>query len=189
MRELEALLGQLEEAGQNLQRVSVGDLRRQLGSDAFGPALLVLALFLLSPIGDIPGAPTTLGLFILLIAGQLAAGRQSFWLPGFLLRRSMKTAHLAKAVRFIRPVGRFVGALIRPRLAFLTEGAYARGIAAVCCLLTLCLPPMEFVPFASLAPAVALTAFALALVARDGLLASLALAFTGGAFYLVARLL
>lgn len=188
MHEFDKLLQQLEGATEESDRVSVADIRHRLGDNAFGPALLTLGIIALSPIGDIPGAPTVMSGFIVLIAAQLAAGRENFWLPQFLLRRSLKAGSLRRAVRLVRPVGRFLGKIIWQRVAFLTRGAFARAIGAACALLALMLPPLEVVPFGATVPSSAITAFGLALVARDGLLASLALLLSGAGVYLVATI-
>lgn len=49
-------------------------------------------------------------------------------------------------------------------------------------------PPLEVVPFGATVPSSAITAFAIALVARDGLLALLSLALTIGGGYFVLKL-
>lgn len=188
MYEFDKLLQQLEQASEDRDRVSVADIRNHLGSHAFGPALLTLGIIALSPIGDIPGVPTVMSAFIVLIAGQLALGRANFWLPQFLLRRSVKAGSLRKAVRLVRPVGRLLGSVIWARFSFLTRGVFARAIGAACAMLALMLPPLEFVPFGATVPSSAITAFGLALVARDGLLASLGLLLSGGGVYLVASM-
>jgi hypothetical protein len=148
--------------------------------------LLTLGIIALSPIGDIPGAPTVMSGFIVLIAGQLAAGRESFWLPQFLLRRSLEAASLRKTVRLMRPVRRFLGRIICLRFAFLTRGAFARanGGGAQCS--RSCCRPSKSSPFGAIGPSSAITAFGLALVAHHGLLASLALLLSGAGVYLLA---
>ena len=189
MQDFQELLDELDEAADRSERVSVADVRAQIGTDAFGSAILVLGLILLSPVGGIPGLPTIHGILFVLVAGQLTLGRDGFWLPGFLLRRSLKADHVKKAVRVSRPVARVVGKVVHKRMAWLASGAFARAIGVVCALLALCLPPLEIVPFGALVPAVALTAFGLALVARDGLVAILGLAATFGSLYAIFRLL
>jgi len=180
-----AVLAQVEHAGQGSREVAVADIIERLGTAAFGPALLVLGLVALSPIGDIPGVPTVMGLVILLIAGQLLAARQRFWLPGWLLKRRVNSSRLLTTVRYARPAARFLGRFLKPRLTFLTDGPFARAAGGFACLLALSLPPLEFVPFAATVPSSALTLLGLALVTRDGLLAALALLLGTTAAYLV----
>ncbi len=189
MREFGKILDQMEQASQEGESVSVADVQAHLGSHAFASTLLLLGVLSLSPIGDIPGAPTVFSLFFVLVAGQLLLGRDAFWLPGFLRRRSMKAARLRKAIGVARPVARFLAQIIRPRLTWLTRGPYERAIGGLCVLLALTLPFLEFVPFGATVPSSALTLFALALVARDGLLAALALSASGFGLYLIASVL
>ena len=186
LREFENILDRPEEASRAGETVSVADIRHRLGDGAFGPALFLLGLICLSPIGDIPGMPSLLGIFVILIAGQLLAGRDHFWLPGFLVERSVNSGRLRKAIGFVRPVARFLGKVLRPRLAFLTQGPFARAIGALCILLALTLPFLEVVPFGATVPSAAITLFALALIARDGLLASAATLVSGIGIHLVA---
>ena len=61
-----------------------------------------------------------------------------------------------------------------------------RMIAIVCVLLAAAMPPMELVPFSANGAGAALVAFGLALIARDGLLAVLALLITFTTLGLVA---
>jgi hypothetical protein len=43
--------------------------------------LLLASVALASPLSGIPGIPTSMGVLVLLIAGQLIVGRDYFWLP------------------------------------------------------------------------------------------------------------
>lgn len=185
MQELQQLLDTLDGAAADRDRVAVGDVCARLGENAFGPALLVLGLLALSPLGDIPGMPSIMSVLIVLVGGQFALGRDTFWLPERLRRRSVKSDHLRRAVRVLRPVARFAGKVVYRRLPALVTGTGARVIGAACALLALTLPPLEFVPFAATAPSSAITVLSLALVAQDGLLALLAAALTVAAAYLV----
>ena len=89
------VLDRRDELGASRERVPVDDIRECLGRDAFGPALLTLGLVALSPVGDIPGAPTFLSIFIVSVGVQWAAGRSEPWLPRALAVRSFKAAACA----------------------------------------------------------------------------------------------
>ena len=172
---LEQLLDRLGEAAQERDRVSLDAVLRVVGRRSFGVLLLAAGLITLAPlIGDIPGVPTVMGLFVVLIALQLLLGRERFWLPGWLLGRSVRADHLRRALVWMRRPARFVDRFLRPRLTFLTAGPAAYAIAAMCILIAAVMPVMEFVPFSANAAGVALTSFGLSLIVRDGLLAMLA---------------
>jgi hypothetical protein len=186
VQEVGEVLDRLDDLGASLERVSVDDLKDCLGRDAFGPTLLTLGLMALSPVGDIPGAPTVLAIFIFSVGVQMAAGRDELWLPRALARRSFKGHRLCQTARLFRPVVRVLAVIVRARLTFLTEGPFARAIAGICAVLALTLPPLEIVPFGATIPSSVITGFSIALVARDGLLAliSFVLMIAGGYFIL-----
>jgi hypothetical protein len=186
---LAELLDVLGRAGEGKAEASVGDIHEAIGIRSFGPLLLAAGLIGLTPIGDIPVVPTFLAVIVILIAGQLLIGLRGFWLPGFIRRRSVRRDRLHKAIRFVRPVARGVDRVIRPRLSWLTEGPFTYAIAAACVLIALAIPPLELVPFAATAPAVAVTLFGLGLIARDGTVIVLAFGFSAASFYLAARAL
>jgi hypothetical protein len=54
-------------------------------------------------------------------------------------------------------------------------------------MIALAIPPMELVPFAATIAGAALTAFALSLIADDGLLMLIALGFTAGVAVVLVR--
>jgi hypothetical protein len=126
---------------------------------------------------------------VLLVTGQLLAGRHSFWLPGFISRRSVTAQRLDSGLRRIQPVARWIDRFLRPRLTFLMNGVATYLVAAACLSLACMLPVLELVPFGAAAPALAITAFALAMVANDGILAVLGYAATAASLYLIGNFL
>lgn len=176
---LEQMLQQLCGAA-NDERVSVDDLLSAVGRRSFGPLILLAGLVTLSPIGDIPGTPTLVALLVLLVSTQLLWGRSSFWLPGWLLRRSVASTTMARSIGWLERPARFIDRFLRPRLAMFVEGFAVRLIAVVTLMVSLAMPVMEVIPFSASGAGGALTAFGLALIARDGLMALLALVVTVG---------
>ena len=161
------------------QETSLGTILETIGPRSFGPLVLLAGLITLVPvIGAIPGVPTIMGIIVMLTAGQMLFGRQEFWLPQTLLKRSVKQDNLDKTVRFSRPAARFVDRIFKPRLTNLIKGPGLYLIAVACVLISAALPVMELVPFSALSAGAALAAFGIALVARDGLLALIAMVIT-----------
>jgi hypothetical protein len=189
LQEVAEVLDRLDELGASQERVTIDDVQECLGRNAFAPAMLTLGLLALSPIGDIPGAPTVLSIFIVTVGMQMVVGRRELWLPRFLADRSFSAHRLRQTARVFRPVVRIVGMIVWRRLTFLTVGLFERAIAALCVLLALTLPPLEVVPFGATVPSSVITGLAVALVARDGLLALLSLGLMLGGGYCVIGLL
>lgn len=163
--------------------VTVADILDAVGRRSFGAMLLVPGLIVLSPISGIPGVPTLGAIGVLLIAGQMLIGRESFWVPEFLRRRRISRARMQKARGFLMTLARVVDRVVRPRLSVLTRGPFVYLIAAICVLIGLIMPPLEAILFANVVTSAAISAFGLALVAHDGLLASLALILTLASFW------
>lgn len=181
------LLDHLQEADDSQGRVSLGAIMETIGSRSFGPLLLLAGLVTLAPIiGPIPGVPTIMGLLVLLTAGQLLLGRDQFWLPKWVMSKSVEKQKLDKAIDWMRKPASWFDNITGPRLVYLTQGAAVHVVAGTCILLALMLPVMEFVPFSALSVGLALAAFGLALIARDGVLMIIAgVACVGGAGVLV----
>jgi hypothetical protein len=180
---LEELLDRINEAARGHERVSIDGILQLVGRRSFGPLLLFAGLIALSPIiGDTPGVPTMVGLFVLIITVQLLFGREYLWLPQWLLKRSIARDNLCKALGWLRKPARVVDRLVRPRLTALTHTIGMYVIAAVSFVIAAAMPVMEIIPLVANGAGAALTAFGLALVAHDGLLAIAAFLFTGATF-------
>lgn len=179
--DLEQLLDRIEEAAEeDGESVSLEEILKFVGRRSFGPVLLLAGIVTVAPIvGDIPGVPTVIGLFVLLVGVQLLFGRDHFWLPQWMLRRSMANDKLCKAIGWMRRPAAFIDRFLKPRLPMFTEGPMVHVIALVCVGIAVAMPLMEVVPFTANFAGAALTAFGLSLIAHDGLLALLAFAFTG----------
>lgn len=176
-----------EAAAQNPhEKVSIDSIMDMIGRRSFGPLLLLAGLIILAPvIGDIPGVPSIMGMFIFLVAIQLLIGQEHFWLPNWLLQRAVPADKLIKAVEWLRKPAHYIDKLIRPRLPLFVNGIAKYLIAVVCILIALMLPFMEVIPFSANAGGLALVAFGLALIARDGLLALFSFILTGLTVWLI----
>ncbi|WP_235040412.1 exopolysaccharide biosynthesis protein [Vreelandella profundi] len=181
------LIDSIEEMEQDASRVSVNDVVYAVGRRSFGPLLLVAGLITLAPIiGDIPGMPTLMAVLVLLVSGQLLAGREAFWLPNWLLKRSLSREKFDKAIKWMKKPARWIDGLLRVRLPWLTGYIGIRVTAVVCLLIALAMPPMEFIPFSANGAGLALTLLGLGLVARDGLALLLGFALFGATCVFIA---
>jgi len=138
---LEQLINRIGEAAQDGDRVSLGNILEVVGHRSFGPLLLVAGLITLAPIiGDFPGMPTIIGIIVFLISVQLLFGRKYFWLPSWLLKRSVARDKLGKAIEWLRPPARFIDRFLRPRLKILTQGFAIYAIAFICMVIAAAMP-------------------------------------------------
>lgn len=183
---LEQLLDRIDREAVEGSRVSLDAILDAVGRRSFGPLLLVAGFVTLAPlIGAIPGVPTIMAVLVLLTTAQLLFRREHFWLPHWLLKRSMPRDKLCKALKWFRPPARFFDRLSRPRLTIFIQGAGLYIIAIVCIAIAVVMPAMEVVPFSAHVAGMILIVFGLALIAHDGFLALLALAVTAVAIGLV----
>ncbi len=180
---LKQLLVLIGYAAYGQDKITVGNIIEVIGSRSFGPLLLLIGIILFSPLSGIPGMPTTMGVFLLLLALQLLFGRKYFWLPDWLLKRSVTRTRLDKSLKWMRPVSGFIDRFLEPRLTVFTNGPGMYAIALICMVIAVCLPIMELIPFSASAAGAVLTFFGLSLISDDGLFALVAFgltAFTAG---------
>lgn len=173
------LLERLEEAASNEDQISIQKIIEVVGARSFGPLLLIAGLIALAPvIGDIPGVPTTLGIFILLLAVQMMFRDGKIWLPQWLLKRSVSRDKFLKGTGWLHKPAKYLDRLFRPRFkAVFQSGKYF--ILLSCAIIAALMPLMEIVPFSANIAGFAFTVLGLSLITHDGLLASLALTITG----------
>lgn len=187
LRKLEPLLERIEQASSRERHVSIGTVVRAVGARSFGPLLVVAGLIAVSPLASIPTVPTLAGLLVVAVSVQLLMGRERVWLPRWILRRSVRRRRARKGLSVLRRPARVVDRAVRTRLPFLAAGIARHAIAAVCCVIGLTMPVMELVPLSVHLAGGAVSAFGLALLARDGVLAAAALIATGGTLGLLGR--
>jgi hypothetical protein len=182
---LSTLLDRLEESVIHDGRTSVGHLLEEIGQPSFGPMLVAIGVAGVTPISGVPTVPSLLGFSTAVVALQLLIGRKHFWLPGAMLRKHVTRGRLRSSIGLARKPARFVDRLLKPRLEFFTGALGTRLVAAVCVLIAFAVPPLELLPFAAALPSLAIAAFGLGLIARDGLLVLIALAISGTSLALV----
>lgn len=174
---LQQLLDNIRELAKGQEKTRMGDLLDAAGQPSFGPLLLLAGIVTVAPlIGDIPGVPTLVSLFVFLVAVQLLMKRNHVWLPQKLLDYSISTGKINKILDWAGRIAKHVDRWIRPRMTRLTQGAGTHLVAALCLLIAMAMPVMELVPFSANAAGAALIALGLSLMAHDGLWAALAFA-------------
>ena len=171
------VVDELKDASQGKDTVEVGQLIDALDQRGYGPALAVIPLMELTPLGGIPGFPTVLALLVGILALRLLLGYQHFWAPNWLRERSLKSEKVLKSVEWLRPVSEWIDDKLHARLSRFAGPTGQKVACVVILCLCLSVPPLEVVPFATSAPMIVISIFGLALLYRDGLL--MLLAFIG----------
>lgn len=165
------------------ERIAIADMLEVMRARAFGALLMIFAFpnILPSP----PGLAGILGLPLMFLSAQMMLGRAP-WLPQFIARRSMPRSAFAVMVEKITPWLARAERLLRARAEFLASGPAQRVIGAICLILSigLALP----VPFANLAPALAICLIGLGVLERDGAWVLLGIGAAAGALVWVATL-
>lgn len=161
--------------------VQIGHATEAFGSRSYGPFLVIVPLIDISPVGGIPGLPTAMALVVFLIAIQIVLGRKHLWLPGFIAKRTVSADKVRKVADKTRGVANFLDRWFHGRLPALTQGPFVRAAGVAIILMTFAVPPLELLPFATTAPMVAILAFGLALMVRDGVLMIIATVLAAGA--------
>ncbi|GAA4447721.1 exopolysaccharide biosynthesis protein [Novipirellula rosea] len=179
VHDLRSVLDRVEAAAKDESKVSIGDVMDRLGKHSFAPMLLLPGLIMVAPvIGDIPGVPVMMGLIVILGSVQVVMKRDHFWIPGWLENRKVNSSKVSKTIGWLRKPARFLDRWSKERYTYLVDHAGIYVIAAVCIVIAAATPVMEVVPMSANVAGAAITAFGLAILARDGLIAMLAIAFS-----------
>lgn len=165
---LTLLIDELQDSSSG-QTLTLDDVLSVVGERGFGPLILIISLIALLPTGGVPGVPTACALCVVLLAGQLVAGKHRPWLPARLRRLAIDRHRYKRVAERIKPWTQRIDRLLKPRLVHLTDGWMVRVVGAAVLLIALCMPPLELVPFAAAGPAAALVLIGLGITARDGI--------------------
>jgi len=175
---MEQLLNWMQESARGRSFVSIGEMMDSVGRRSFGPMVLLAGIILVTPLSGVPGIPTVMGLLTLLTLGQVLLGQKHLWLPSWIVQRRIARHRLQQGLRWLRPSAQRIDRLTRPRLTFIVDGPGLYLMALGCMVISVAMPATEVVPFSSSIAGLALTAFGLAMISRDGVLALVAWAIS-----------
>lgn len=175
--DLTDLLERIDDVADKGSQVTIGDILNGIGQHSFAPLLLVPGLVMVAPvIGDIPGIPTLMGLLVIVVSVQFIVGRKRFWIPRWIEDRKVSSSKVKKTLSWLRAPANFVDRWSKPRFTKLINHAGVSVIATVCIVIAMATPMMEVVPMSANVAGAAVTAFGVAILVRDGLLAMIAIA-------------
>jgi hypothetical protein len=169
--------------------LTLGEILESVGRRSYGPLLLVIGLFAISPATIVPGMTWLAAALTLVVAGQMALGLPRIWLPGAALKAALPRHAVRTGVEKARGVAKAIDKLLKPRLTFLSKPPFVNLVALLCIVAALITFPLGLIPFAPLAPGLAVVFFGLGMVARDGLWLGLGTAAMAGALWLVKPLI
>lgn len=184
--DLQAAVGEEGSAPPNM---TLREVMASVGRASYGPLLLIIGLFAISPATIIPGMTWLAAALMLLIAGQMALGMKHVWLPRWALDAKAPRSMVRLGVREAREWSLKIDGLLKPRLEFLARPPFVNVVAVLCIGSALISFPLGLIPFAPLAPGLAVVFFGLGMVARDGLWLGLGTALVVGAFWVAVPLL
>jgi hypothetical protein len=165
--------------------VRLGVLMNAVGRQSYGPLLLIIGLFSISPATVVPGMTTVAAVITLLVAAQMALGLKRPWLPRAMLNIKVPRQMFFAFIDKTRPtVDRLDGDWVRPRWTFMTVPLFVNMVALCVIAAALITFPLSIIPLAPLAPGLAVVFFGIGMTARDGLWLSIGIALTVGALWL-----
>lgn len=172
------------------EKVPVRALVNAVGRRTYGPLLLVIGLFAISPATIVPLMTSFTAIVILVLALQMAIGLKRPWLPKSILDIEAPRQQMLNFFEKARPtVEKLDGVWLRPRLTFLTMPPFVTLVALCVAAAALITLPLSFIPFAPLAPGIAIVLFGLGMTAHDGLWLGLGMAAVAGSLWLAAPLI
>ncbi len=189
------LSGMLDQIGERVRNdptpesLTLREVIDAVGRRTYGPLLLVIGLFAISPVTAIPGLTWVSAALTLVVAGQMALGLRRIWLPSSALNAKLPRETVLRSLEGTRPWARRIDAVLKPRLTFLTYPPFVNLIALLVIAAALITFPLGLIPLAPLAPGIAVVFFGLGMAARDGLWLGLGLAMLAGAFWLALPLI
>ena len=166
----------------------MGEIFESVGRRSYGPLLLVIGLFAISPATVLPGMTWFAAALTLLVAGQMALGMKRIWLPQKALGATLPRDKVHEGLEKARPWARRIDSVLKPRLTFLAKPPLVNLVALFCIAAALITFPLGLIPLAPIVPGLAVVFFGLGMTAHDGLWLSLGMLVLGAAFWLAAPL-
>ncbi|GAM97510.1 exopolysaccharide synthesis, exoD [alpha proteobacterium U9-1i] len=188
------LTGVLEEIADKVDHddsadsLTLGEVFESVGRRSYGPLLLVIGLFAISPATVLPGMTWFAAALTLLVAGQMALGMKRIWMPQKALSACLPRQAVHNGMEKARPWARRVDAVLKPRLTFLAKPPFVNLVALFCIAAALITFPLGLIPLAPIVPGLAVVFFGLGMTAQDGLWLSLGMLVLGAAFWLAVPL-
>ncbi|MAH06049.1 MAG: hypothetical protein CL561_10880 [Alphaproteobacteria bacterium] len=148
------------------ERTSVEDILRALHERGFGALLFIFALPAALPLPVPPGINLIIALPLIILTFQQMIGRSNVWLPEKVKKRSVDSRKLGEMIETARPWIARLEKLVKPRLAFITQGVASRliGVCGLIMALSVTIP----IPLSNTIPSFSIALMAIGVLMRDG---------------------
>ena len=164
------LVQRLRDLAEDRETVTLACLTREIGAQGHAPLLMVVAAFMILPIGMIPGIGGALGTIVAIIGLQMLMGRNRVWIPSFLGRREIDASRIRGATRRIRPASEWIRRHLHPRWEALSGGHVSLSLIAVILMVTGgSLLVLGAIPVAAPLIGLPVAVFAFGILGRDGM--------------------
>lgn len=165
-----ALVDRLKALADGSETVSFAELNRTIGAQGHAPLLMVVSIFMILPVGMIPGIGGALGAIVALIGVQMLLGREGIGLPDLFGRRTLSAERLRRVAVRIRPIADWLRKRLRPRWSALAEGRVSLCIMAVLLIVAGgSLLVLGAIPVTTPLLGLPVAVFALGVLGRDGM--------------------
>ncbi len=147
-------------------KVCTFDLLEALHERGFGFLLFIFALPAAIPLPGL-GINLIIAAPLVFLTAQQALGRESIWIPEKMKYKSITRERFEAMVDAAIPYLTKIEYLVRPRLGFMTHGAFGNliGIAGLIMALSVCIP----LPLTNTVPSMGIALMAIGVIMRDGL--------------------
>ncbi|MEP2311759.1 exopolysaccharide biosynthesis protein, partial [Rhodopirellula bahusiensis] len=182
----EQIIHQIDEVAENNEQVKFGQVMDAVGRKSFASLLLIVgAIMVLPGPADIPGVPVLLGTLVVILCGQMLADADHVWIPGWMERWEIGQSKVQKMLDWLRKPASWIDSMTAQRWTWMMNHATISTLAVAAILVAMSTPVLEFIPFSANLAGGAIFAFALSILARDGLLAGVAVCIALATFGLV----
>lgn len=150
--------------------VRIGDIMATVGRRAYGPLLLLIGLFSISPATVLPGMTWFAAALSLLLCVQMIVGARHPWLPRAFLEARLSRTVVRQICDSVGPWATRIDAVLKPRLTTLAEAPFVNIAGLFCAIAALATFPLGLIPMAPIVPGLAIALVGLGLLVKDGLL-------------------
>lgn len=175
------LVDRLERLASRTDTITLDDLVRTIGAQGHAPLLMISALFLVLPVGMIPGVGGALGALVAAIGVQMLLGHRDVWLPQMLRDRAVPADKVRRIARYIHPGAEWLRHHLHVRMETLSGGRVSLSVIAVILIVAGgSLIVVGAIPIAAPLMGFPIAVFSFGILARDGVVVGAGYALLAG---------